>query len=264
MKPLHENRLFAALASTRLGIVLGFAVAGLLALSSLMVPDPRGKDPLPFSESIRAFVDPPSPEFWWFYLLVAAVLAWGVNGVFGTWRTWIVRAGVRDLRFVGVFLVHLGFLVALLAHLVAGLTAGVEERVVLSSIPTEVAGRSLRVVDVRTAENPDGSMRSLVATVDLGNGKEGTLGYNQPLFFDGFTRFLLLQEPRPLPRHFAHGPMATRIALVVVFLVALSINWFRGVDLECGCFTVSGSAKGAIGSAGRLSHTYSVRSVTSR
>jgi uncharacterized membrane protein YphA (DoxX/SURF4 family) len=37
-------------------------------------------------------------------------------------------------------------------------------------------------------------------------------------------------------------------ALVVVFLVALSVNWLRGVNLECGCFTVSSKAKGAIGS----------------
>ena len=36
--------------------------------------------------------------------------------------------------------------------------------------------------------------------------------------------------------------------LIVVFLVALSINWLRGVDLECGCFTVSSRAKGAISS----------------
>jgi len=35
--------------------------------------------------------------------------------------------------------------------------------------------------------------------------------------------------------------------LVVVFLLALSINWLRGVDLECGCFTVSSRAKGSIG-----------------
>ena len=35
--------------------------------------------------------------------------------------------------------------------------------------------------------------------------------------------------------------------LVVIFIVALSINWFRGVNLECGCFTVSADAKSAIG-----------------
>jgi len=36
-------------------------------------------------------------------------------------------------------------------------------------------------------------------------------------------------------------------ALTLVFIVALSINWFRGVSLECGCFTASSKAKGAIG-----------------
>lgn len=37
------------------------------------------------------------------------------------------------------------------------------------------------------------------------------------------------------------------LALTAMFIVALSINWFRGVSLECGCFTVSSKAKGAIG-----------------
>lgn len=36
-------------------------------------------------------------------------------------------------------------------------------------------------------------------------------------------------------------------ALTLVFIVALTINWFRGVSLECGCFTASSKAKGAIG-----------------
>lgn len=37
-------------------------------------------------------------------------------------------------------------------------------------------------------------------------------------------------------------------ALTVIFLVALSINWFRGVNLECGCFSASSKVKGTIGS----------------
>ena len=38
------------------------------------------------------------------------------------------------------------------------------------------------------------------------------------------------------------------VTLTLVFIVALSVNWFRGVNLDCGCFTVSSKAKGAIGS----------------
>jgi len=34
-------------------------------------------------------------------------------------------------------------------------------------------------------------------------------------------------------------------AFVVVFAVAIAINLFRGVDLECGCFSVSSRAKGS-------------------
>ncbi len=33
--------------------------------------------------------------------------------------------------------------------------------------------------------------------------------------------------------------------LMMVFIVAIGINLVRGVDLECGCFTVSSSAKSA-------------------
>lgn len=36
--------------------------------------------------------------------------------------------------------------------------------------------------------------------------------------------------------------------LLIVFMIAISINLYRGVDLECGCFTVSSKAKdGALG-----------------
>lgn len=34
--------------------------------------------------------------------------------------------------------------------------------------------------------------------------------------------------------------------LVLTFIVALTINLFRGVNIECGCFTVSSKAKSSI------------------
>ncbi len=39
------------------------------------------------------------------------------------------------------------------------------------------------------------------------------------------------------------GAILVLNALVAVFIVAIAINLVRGVDLECGCFTVSSKAK---------------------
>lgn len=33
--------------------------------------------------------------------------------------------------------------------------------------------------------------------------------------------------------------------VVVIFIIAITVNLIRGVDLECGCFTVSSKAKGS-------------------
>ena len=33
--------------------------------------------------------------------------------------------------------------------------------------------------------------------------------------------------------------------LVILFIIAIAVNVFRGVDLECGCFTVSSRARGS-------------------
>jgi uncharacterized membrane protein YphA (DoxX/SURF4 family) len=38
------------------------------------------------------------------------------------------------------------------------------------------------------------------------------------------------------------------LVLTAVFILALSVNWVRGVSLECGCFSVSSKVKGTIGS----------------
>nr|MBN2277696.1 DoxX family membrane protein [candidate division Zixibacteria bacterium] len=42
---------------------------------------------------------------------------------------------------------------------------------------------------------------------------------------------------------FKEGSLLILNLLVIVFIVAISINLVRGVDLECGCFSVSSKAK---------------------
>ncbi|UCD94963.1 MAG: DoxX family membrane protein [Candidatus Zixiibacteriota bacterium] len=45
---------------------------------------------------------------------------------------------------------------------------------------------------------------------------------------------------------YKEGSVLILNVLVLVFIVAVGVNLFRGVDLECGCFTVSSKAKGAV------------------
>lgn len=42
---------------------------------------------------------------------------------------------------------------------------------------------------------------------------------------------------------FYKGSRNYLLIMMIVFMIAISINIFRGVDLECGCFTVSSNAK---------------------
>ncbi len=42
---------------------------------------------------------------------------------------------------------------------------------------------------------------------------------------------------------FYRGARAYLIILLTIFMIAIAINVFRGVNLECGCFTVSSHAK---------------------
>jgi uncharacterized membrane protein YphA (DoxX/SURF4 family) len=42
---------------------------------------------------------------------------------------------------------------------------------------------------------------------------------------------------------YKQGSIVILNAMMLIFMVAITVNIFRGVDLECGCFTVSSKAK---------------------
>lgn len=201
----------AALGSVRASLFLGMGTAAMLVAASFFVPNPRSRDALPFNESITGFFDPMSMEYAWFYALLAVTFAYGVNGLFGTWHSLALRGGVPDRRFAGILLMHLGFLGGLVAHLVAGLGTEVEGGALLSSTPTEVAGRTVRLLDAHEVLHPDGTLRTFTGRVDLGDGDVRTLGYNDPVFLDGFRRWILVQAPEEVagaPRFTVSGAEA--------------------------------------------------------
>ncbi len=199
VRSLFENRIVRSLSSVRLGIVLGFAASGLLAISSLTIPDPRGRNPLPFSESFRPFLASFQLRYAWFWVLAAALVLFGLNLLLSTLRTSLLRSKrAWNLRFVGIVLMHLGVIAGLVTHLAAGLSAKIETGALLTRAPTPIAGHTLRLEHVSLETNPDGSLRTASAAVTV-DGRRRTLGYNDPLFFDGMRTFVLIESVRQVP-----------------------------------------------------------------
>ncbi|MCK6505260.1 hypothetical protein L6R53_17985 [Myxococcota bacterium] len=196
---LLHSRLFATLASARVGVVLALLVTVQLMASSLFIPSPRSRDRLPFSEDMTFFLQAPWERYPWFWLLALSTALLALSTALGALRAFWLRAaaGRLDARAWGVALVHLGFLVGLAAHLQAGLSAGVEGQVLLGPDPTPVGAHSLRVVEGSLRHTPDGSLLAIDAVVEDERGRRQRLGFNRPWFYDGYRRWVLVQGAQP-------------------------------------------------------------------
>lgn len=199
MQSLLQNRLYAALASTRVGIVLALLVTVQLMASSLFIPSPKSRDRLPFSEDLTFFLDAPWDRYPWFWLLAGTTALLALSTTLGATRALLLRAagGRLDRRFWGVTLMHLGFLVGLGAHLLAGVSAGVEGQVLLGPEPTAVGSHTLRLVEGSLRHHPDGSLRAIDALVQDEAGRRIRIGFNRPFFYDGYRRWALVQGAQP-------------------------------------------------------------------
>ena len=197
---LLQGRLVRALSSVRLGIVLGLAGAALLGVASLLLPSPRGPQALPFSESLLPFFEPVSARFWWFYGLLAVFVLFALALLLSALRTSLLRGrGGWNLHAVAVLLMHLGVLGALASHLLAGFSAGIEESGLITREGVQLAGHHLRLVQLERETHPDGSLRGVRARVLVDDGTTRVLAYNRPLFFDGLTRFVLIERLVDVP-----------------------------------------------------------------
>jgi len=111
-----------------------------------------------------------------------------VNTLWCTWRNVVVRwrAGRREPSAYAAALIHLGLLVALLAHLVGGLANREGGQVVVGASPVDLGdGRRARLVRLDIEPQADGSPKSVRATLELSDAAGVTtpavVGYNEPL-----------------------------------------------------------------------------------
>jgi hypothetical protein len=195
-RPRLLSRLHDALVSQKTGVVCAFTAAALLGLGSFLADRrPDVYEGLAFDD-VRFFFHPWRPAHVWFYALCAVLALWAASSLLCTWDTVVARVRGRVLRLSawGSSLVHLSFVLALAAHLWAGLAA--ESRMhMVGPVPTEIAGSSYRALDLDQKLWPTGMPREATITLERTRGTETstlTVGFNHPVLLEGGARELLL------------------------------------------------------------------------
>ena len=187
------NRWVRYFGRQKFGITSALLCFFFLVLGSFFLPDPRGLNPLPFSEDITVFFHPLRWHFFWFYLLLLATTGYAFSAlaaVLGSFAKAVGKRHLGALRLAVLFL-HCGFLVGLLAHLVAGTGNQMSRTFLIGPYPQSLGDHVVQLADLNRTFNRDGSLRTLTAHLRV-DSHPAVLGYNHPVFID-LTSFVLLQ-----------------------------------------------------------------------
>jgi hypothetical protein len=189
--PVERSRgaRWAWLWSQELGLLCGFSTVLLLAIGSVVLAATRKTASAQVHlDDVMAFFTAPSLFHLWLYLLLPVMGLYALNTTLATYRTLarLLRARVKAATPYAASLMHLGFLLALLAHLVGGVFS--EERggfLVDERFRPLGAGLEARLLSLEESTHPDGRRWRTISTLEVRE-QDGTIrteqvGYNQPL-----------------------------------------------------------------------------------
>jgi hypothetical protein len=198
-EPSAARRALDLLRSQGLGVACGLVTVTLLAVGSVVMAATRDTVSAAIAmDDVRAFFAPPRLAHAWLYLLVPVLALYGLTTLLATWTSvsqrW--RSGQRSAGALGPSVVHLSFLVAMVAHLVGGFW-GAEQGVAVvgaawGALPD---GRQGRLAAFSEDKLPSGATRQVSALLHLrdagGTERQEVLAYNAPITA-GWGRSLLL------------------------------------------------------------------------
>lgn len=193
------KKIYDIFKSQKLGIVIGFTVTGLLIIGSLVMNfQPQQYRGLS-GEDISFFFIHRKPIHAWFYLLFIACIIYGVNAFLCTLDSIIrkTKAGVKKISLYGASVVHIGFVITLIAHLIGGLYSTTEPPVSVADEWTDLGGAEMKVTDLKTSSYPNGMPKIIEAFVTVR--KDGLefsdiLGYNNPVLLQHGAMEILMQD----------------------------------------------------------------------
>jgi hypothetical protein len=191
---------WAWLYSQGLGLICGLATVVLLALGSVVIAITRdGASARLQMDDILAFFRWPSLWHIWFYLLLPVLGLFALNTALCTWRNLarLFKLRIRAPSAYAAAVLHLAFLLALVAHGVGGLASGEGQPLLVSSQWRALGGgRQGRLLELSEARFPDGQPKQVQARLALrdeaGRSWETVVGYNKPLSSGWGSDLLLL------------------------------------------------------------------------
>ncbi len=198
------KKVYGFLKSQKTGIITGFTVTGLLIIGSLIMNFfPESYKGLS-GEDITFFFNNPKPIHTWFYIMFVAFAMYGISIFFCTLDSLIrkARSRTRKIPLYGASIVHIGFLITLVAHLIGGIWSESGMPITIGDKWVQSGEYELKVTGLETTSYPNGMPRKIKAQMKIRKGGEefdDTLGFNNPVLLDCGTKLFLLRNYGNMP-----------------------------------------------------------------
>lgn len=202
------------LRSQGLGVCCGLFTVLLLAIGSVVMAATRdGASAGVGLDDLTVFFERPSIAHLWLYALVPVAALYALNTLLATWETVTTRwrSGLRAPRAYAAAVMHVAFLVALLAHLAGGFFSREGGAHLVAEGWQALPGfGEARLTSLEVDELPNGMPREVRAAVEVrdpaGLVEARVVGYNRPLSGGWGSRLALLAELGQVPvARFASG-----------------------------------------------------------
>lgn len=193
------KKIYHIFKSQKVGILTGFTVTGLLIIGSLIMSFYPHQYAGLSGEDISFFFNHRKPIHIWFYLLFLACILYGINTFLCTLDSIIRKAkgGVKKITLYGASVVHIGFVITLVAHLIGGLYSSTEPPVTVADEWIDLGGVEMKVTDLKTSSYPNGMPKIIEAFVTVRKGGiefSDTIGYNKPVLLQHGILEILMQD----------------------------------------------------------------------
>jgi len=198
------NKIYGFLKSQKTGIIVGFTVTGLLIIGSLIMNYfPESYEGLS-GEDITFFFNNPKPIHAWFYIMFVAFAMYGICIFICTLDSILRKVKVRSKKIplYGASIVHIGFLITLVAHLIGGIWSESGRPLTIDNTWVKSGDYELKVTGLDSTAYPNGMPKRVTAQMKIRkDGKEfdDTLGYNNPVLLDSGTKAFLLRNYGDMP-----------------------------------------------------------------